>query len=174
MVRVIKFSVLPKGAEGYAPWMLTMLFSSGVGVSDSVQGRQALYRWTPVVPLLPPTHSACPDSAREVPKEEEESVLFPSPLPVLAQVPQPPTPKSRMVWTLLCLQVPLTVVSCFHLLPSHVCTRSSHPLTPSLSLRLASLSPSTCCWPLPMWPDGAPSSRSLCRRMSSFLNIVVR
>ncbi|XP_044532819.1 histone-lysine N-methyltransferase EZH1 isoform X4 [Gracilinanus agilis] len=30
----------------------------------------------------------------------------------------------------------------------------------------------TCCWPPQMWLDGAPSSKSLYRRMNSFLNIV--
>lgn len=67
------------------------------------------------------------------------------------------------------------VGSSLHPPPSHTCTCSAHTHPhPPCHLRLTSLSPSTCCWPLPMWPDGAPSSRSLCRRMNSFLNIVVR
>ncbi|XP_078012176.1 histone-lysine N-methyltransferase EZH1 isoform X2 [Phascolarctos cinereus] len=41
------------------------------------------------------------------------------------------------------------------------------------SLRCDCLLPSTCCWPPQMWLDGALSSRSLYRRMNSFLNIVV-
>lgn len=63
-------------------------------------------------------------------------------------------------------------------LPPHRTRAHSAHIAPYLhtpcSLSFASLFPSTCCWPPQMWPDGAPSLRSLCRRTSSFLNTVVR
>lgn len=163
MARLINFSILPKGAERYALWMLTFC-------CKTLHFTTGLHSQPQRCPFYLLHCSVCRDSAQEVPKEEEESVLFPLPLLLLVFYPQEQNGLGR-----LCSHVPLAVGSSFHAPPSHTCTCSTHAHShPPCRLRLASLSPSTCCWPLLMWPDGAPSSRSLCRRMNSFLNIVVR
>lgn len=163
MARLIKFSILPKGAERYALWMLTFW-------CKTLHFTTGLHSQPQRCPFYLLQCSVCQDSAWEVPKEEEESVLFPLPLLVLVFLP----PRAEWFGPSLFSGSP-AVGSSLHPPPSHTCTCSAHTHPhPPCHLRLTSLSPSTCCWPLPMWPDGAPSSRSLCRRMNSFLNIVVR
>lgn len=119
VVTVIQFSILPKGAEGCAP------FCSPVVLGPSLYTWEAstflLGSTTPMLHLLPPTLWCLPRLTPEVPKEEEESTLFPLQFPVFVFTP------SRAKWFgPFLFQVPLTVGSSFHLPPSHTCTCGTH------------------------------------------------
>lgn len=91
-----------------------------VEVQVSTYGRQALYLGAPqphCCPFYCLHYGVCPDSAPEVPKEEEENTLFLLPFPVFVL-----TPSRANGLDPFCFQVPLTVGSSFHLPPAHTCT----------------------------------------------------